>query len=62
MAVTKESFGKTKDGQELSLFTIDNGHMQVKVTDLGATIVSVLVQDKNENMKDVVLGYDDPQG
>ncbi len=62
MAVTKEVFGKTNDGQELSLYTIGNGHMQVKLTDLGATIVSVLVQDKNENMVDVVLGYDDAQG
>lgn len=62
MAISKEAFGKTKDGQELSLYTIDNGHMQVKLTDLGATIVAIQVQDKNENMVDVVLGYEDAQG
>lgn len=62
MSVTREAFGKTRDGQELSLFTIDNGQMQVKLTDLGATIVSVIMQDKNENKVDVVLGYEDAQG
>ena len=61
MAVTKQPFGKSRDGEELSLFTLDNGSMQVKLTDLGATIVSIVVQDKNENMTDVVLGYDTPE-
>ncbi len=57
MSVVKSSFG------DYNLYTIDNGKaMQIKVTDLGATLVSVLVQDKNEKMQDVVLGYDDPQG
>lgn len=32
--------------------------MQVVVTDFGANIVSILVPDKNGNVKDVVLGYD----
>ena len=58
MAVTKEPFGRSKDGEQLTLYTIDNGNMKVKLTDLGATIVSVIFQDKNENWKDVVLGYD----
>ena len=61
MGVTKSSFGKSKEGEELSLYTIDNGTLQVKVTDLGATIVSILMQNKYEKKVDVVLGYDDPQ-
>ena len=61
--VKKESFGKTPQGEELTLFTLSNDKsFEVKVTDLGAIIVSVLVQDKNEVMQDVVLGYDDAQG
>lgn len=63
MAVTKSSFGKTLDGQELTLYTLTNTKgMSVKVTDLGATLVSVMLQDKNEILRDVVLGYDDPEG
>ena len=62
MAVTKQLFGKAADGSDLTLYTLDNGHMQVKVTDLGATIQSIIVQDKNENMIDVALGYDTPEG
>ena len=62
MAVTKSSFGTAKDGQALSLYTLTNRQgMSVKVTDLGATLVAVLIQDKNENVLDVILGYDTPE-
>lgn len=63
MSVTKEYFGRTPEGEELSLFTLENGNgMQVKVTDLGATIVSIIVPDRDGAMKDVVLGYDNAEG
>ena len=62
MAIPKEVFGKSKEGQELHLFTLDNGNVQVKVSDLGATIVSILMQDKYEKVQDLVLGYDSPEG
>lgn len=59
MSVTKEYFGRTPDGEELSLFTLENKNgMQVKVTDLGATIVSIIVPDRDGTMRDVILGYD----
>lgn len=32
--------------------------MKVKVTDFGATLVSIEVKDKNNVLTDVVLGYD----
>jgi aldose 1-epimerase len=57
MSVTKEAFGG-----EYTLYTITNENgMQARVTDLGGTLVSLLFQDKNENMRDVVLGYDTPE-
>lgn len=63
MAVTKSSFGKAKDGRELTLYTLTNHQgMSVQVTDLGATLVSVKVQDKNEKVLDVILGYDTAEG
>ena len=63
MSVKKSSFGKMPDGREVTLYTITNAAgMQAKVTDLGATIVSVILQSKNEKDTDVVLGYDDAEG
>ena len=57
MSVTKESFGN-----DYTLYTITNANgMQVKLTDLGGTVVSILFEDKNETMRDVVLGYDTPE-
>ena len=45
------------------MYTLTNTKgMSVKVTDLGATLVSVMLQDKNEILRDVVLGYDDAEG
>ncbi len=57
MAVTKEPFGSN-----YTMYTITNAQgTQVRLTDLGGTVVSVLFQDKNEVMRDVVLGYDTPE-
>lgn len=59
MAVVRSSFGKAKDGQELSLFTLTNANgMTVKITDLGASLVSILVPDAQGTVRDVILGYD----
>jgi len=57
-SVKKESFGKIPQG-ESSLYTLANDHgTVVKITDYGATITSILVTDRNENLVDVVLGFD----
>lgn len=58
----KKSFGKGKDGTEYTLYTLTNkNNMTVVLTDLGATIVSVLVPDRDGVQRDVVLGYGCPQ-
>ena len=62
MEVSKNGFGKTRDGQELSVYTITNKNdMSVQITDLGATLISVTMQDKYETIQDVILGYDTPE-
>jgi len=59
LAVSKELFGKSPAGEEIILYTLKNSMgTEVKIMNLGATIVSVLFQDKNETFRDVVLGYD----
>lgn len=59
MSIKKTVFGKTKDGETASLYTLkNNSGMTVVFSDYGATIVNVLVPDAKGNIEDVVLGYD----
>lgn len=54
----KTDFGKTKEGQQVTKYTLVNKNgMEVSVIDYGATIVSVKVP-VGEKKYDVVLGYD----
>ena len=58
----KREFGKTADGREADLYILKNEKgMVLKVTDLGAAIVSLQVPDREGKLRDVVLGYDTPQ-
>ena len=61
MAVKKEHFGRMADGREISLYTIDNGTVSASFTDLGAVWVSMMVPDRNGELADVLLGYDDAE-
>ena len=55
-------FGQLPSGENATLFTLTLGQITAQVTDLGATLVSLLVPDKNGRLADVVLGYDDAMG
>ena len=54
----KTFFGALPSGEETYLYTITGGGLTAVVTDLGATLVKLLVPDADGNMADVVLGYD----
>lgn len=59
----QRSFGKNTKGEAATLYTFENKNgMVMEVSDFGATLVSLMVPDKNGNPTDVVLGYDDPIG
>ena len=59
MSIEKKSFGKLSDGREATMYTIRNAEgMQLDVTDYGATMVRILVPDKNHELVDVTLGYE----
>ena len=60
--VDQETFGQTDRGANVDLFTLTNtsGHT-VKITDYGGIVPSLLVPDKNGNLEDIVLGFDDFQ-
>ncbi|MBA9077249.1 aldose epimerase family protein [Rufibacter quisquiliarum] len=58
MHIKRETFGKTKDGIEVQLYTLQNEKgMQVSVTNYGAIVTSVLAPDKDGKLEDVVLGF-----
>ena len=58
----KKTFGVLPSGEQASLYTISCGMLTATVTDYGAHLVSLYVPDKNGNVADVVLGYDDCNG
>lgn len=59
MAVETKLFGKSKDGKDITLYTITNANgMQADVTDLGAILVNLLIPGKDGKKDDVVLGFD----
>lgn len=63
MKITQEPFGKTKGGEEATLYTITNNNgMKVSFTDFGANIVSIIVPDRQGNFADVALGFKNIEG
>jgi aldose 1-epimerase len=58
-SATVKPFGKTSAGQTVDLFTLTNKNgMKVTLSSYGATVVNLLVPDKNGKLADVSLGFD----
>lgn len=58
-----ESFGKTKDGHTVEIYTLkNNSGLTAKIMTRGATLVQLHVPDKDGKIDDVVLGFDDVSG
>ncbi len=59
-SIEATSFGKMPDGREVTLYTLTNAHgLRAKVIEYGAILVSLEVPDRNGDLADVVLGFDD---
>ena len=50
-------FETVVDGKEVSLYTLKNGDLTMQVTNFGARVVALWTPDKDGNMEDIVLGY-----
>lgn len=56
--ITMQSFGKTKDGTDTSLYTLTNANgVKAEITNYGGIVVRLFVPDREGNLDDVVLGY-----
>lgn len=61
--ITKKHFGKLSSGEEVSLFELKNSSgAYVEIISFGGAIRSIFVPDKNGDLADVALGYDDISG
>lgn len=59
MIAKKESFGQTPDGKQVDLYTLVNTNgLTAKITNYGAILVSLEVPDRDGNLADITLGYD----
>lgn len=63
MNITKTFFGETPDHQTVSLYRMENANgASMTISDYGCRIVSVMVPDKNGELRNVVLGYSSLEG
>ncbi|MSR32386.1 MAG: galactose mutarotase [Gemmataceae bacterium] len=61
--VVRLPFGKTKDGQQVERFTLNNPNgMKVQVITFGATLQGIEVPDSKGQFADVVVGFDTLEG
>lgn len=51
-------FDTVINGENVSLYTLSNGDMEVCITNYGGRIVSLMVPDRDGTLRDVVLGHD----
>lgn len=57
MAITKAVFGKTPEGENVYVYTLDNGNgLSAEILNFGGIIKNLYVTDANGNKTDVVLG------
>lgn len=60
--ITTSAFGTAPDGSPVTLYTLENGPLAVRVMDFGAAIVGIDAPDSDGVRDDVVLGFDSVEG
>src|SRR5688572_11048648 len=59
----KRSFGKTRTGATVDIYTLTNAHgMEAAIMNYGAILVSLKTPDRSGKMADIVLGFDSFEG
>jgi len=57
--VSKQSFGKLPEGQEVDLYTLKSGQLEVQFSSYGAAIIVLRVPDRRGNWEDIIVGPQD---
>ena len=62
-SVERRRFGTMPDGTQVDLFTLTNVNgLKAQISNYGGIVVSLFAPDRNGNLRDVVLGYDNLDG
>lgn len=60
--VEQFDFSRLSDGRKAFLFRLNNQSMQVDITNYGGAVAAIRIKDKQDRLKDIVLGFDDVTG
>lgn len=61
--IIQDSFGKTKNDEEVTRYTFTNSNnITIRVINYGCIITDILVPDREGNILDINLGFDDIEG
>jgi aldose 1-epimerase len=61
--IERKNFGNLPDGTPVEVFTLKNSQgAEARILNYGGLVISLKVPDRNGNLGDVVLGYDNLQG
>lgn len=60
--ITEKIFGKTSKGEEVKEYVMTNGTVELSVINFGGAVRYIKLADKNGDVQDVVLGWDDVEG
>ena len=61
--ISEQPFGKTLDGRPVEVYTLRNkSGAEAKILNYGGLVISLKVPDRNGQLGDVVLGYDNLDG
>ncbi|XP_060585605.1 galactose mutarotase-like isoform X2 [Ruditapes philippinarum] len=58
MPISKEFYAKTGDGKDISIFSLKNDKVEVRIIDYGGIITNIFAPDKDGIPEDIVLGFD----
>ncbi len=58
MKIKATTFGQLKDGRDVSLFTLSNNNISIKITNYGGIITAIDMPNKNGSLENVVCGFD----
>ena len=59
MQISKEVFGQLNDGRDVHLYTLSNSNgIEVQITNYGGIITSLKTPDREGNIENIVLGFD----
>jgi len=56
--ISKDHFGTTPEGHEAFLYSLKGDGIEVRITNYGGAVTSIVVPDRDGNPGDVVLGYE----